>query len=31
MLLAIPLLALAACAGTAAQAHRASAPADTTK
>ena len=31
MLLAIPLLALAACAGTAAQAPRASAPADTTK
>ena len=30
MLLAIPLLALAACAGTAAQAPRASAPADTT-
>jgi hypothetical protein len=31
MLLAIPLLALAACAGTAAQAPRASAPADTTR
>jgi hypothetical protein len=31
MLLATPLLALAACAGTAAQAPRASAPADTTK
>ena len=31
MLLAIPLLALAACAGTAAQAPHASAPADTTK
>ena len=31
MLLAIPLLALAACAGTAAQAPRASTPADTTK
>ncbi|MET4076113.1 hypothetical protein [Hymenobacter sp. UYCo722] len=31
MLFAIPLLALAACAGTAAQAPRASAPADTTK